>query len=364
MSIKWLEFGMRTGLIGLMFLFILIAKVHPFPIVELCVMCILCALFLLADRITLPKRYLIYFISFVIIGFFIPILFYFWPVLLYDYPIRSYKHFSLFLLVAGIEIGIGHSYSLVLFLTGLSVIASLTHTIIEQSQTFEKASYAEIDTLRFLNQRIKNEQEQLLHLQDEKVYSSRMQERKRIVEEIHDLLGHQLSSAIIQIGALEYVVPEPEVKTSLQQIKSVLSSSMNNVRSVIHTERQTTIHLEDELQQLIHQFTKCPIHFQYQNTSALSNQQAHSIVNIVKEALTNINKHSNATSVQVRFAEMTKQWTLLVADNGTAAPSFEKKGIGLLNIEERVDKMTGKLHVNVENGFRIFIVLPKEEEME
>lgn len=136
MSMKWLEFGMRTGLTGLMFLFVIIAKAHSFPIVELCVMSILCALYLLADRITLPKRYLIYFISFVVIGLFLPVLFYFWPVLLYDYSIRTYKHFSMFLLVAVFEIGIGHSYALVFFLTGLSVVASLIHSIIDRSQTF------------------------------------------------------------------------------------------------------------------------------------------------------------------------------------------------------------------------------------
>lgn len=359
---RWQELGMRAVFLGLMFLFILIMDVHTFPIIELCIMTILSGFYLLLDRMKLFWRYSLYVLSFFAITWFFPVLIYFLPILLYDYVIRTYKHFSIFLGIFLLANGITSSISLSLFLTGLSLVASLTHSIIERSQTVEKASYAEIDTLRFLNQRIKKEQENLLHLQDEKVYSSRMQERKRIVEEIHDLLGHQLSSAIIQIGSLEYVSEEPAVQSSLQQIKTVLSSSMDNVRSVIHTERQTTVDLEGELQQVVNQFAKCSLHFRYQNKAVLSNQHAHSLVNIVKEALTNINKHSNATSVQVYFTEMPQQWTLLVADNGTETTAEQNKGIGLLNIEERVGKMNGKLHVSTTNGFRIFVALPKEEE--
>lgn len=361
---RWLELGIRAVLLGAIFLFQMIIEPNSFPIIELCIAVIYCALYLLTENLGVSKRYLIYFSLFFLTSIFLPELYLFWPLIFYDYSLQSYKNYSLFLLPLLLGLGTGVSIYISFFITSLCWIASIIHTVIDNSQTFEKASFEEIDTLRFLNQRIKNEQDSLLHLQDEKVNSSRLQERRRIVEEIHDLLGHQLSSAIIQIGALEYLATEPEVKSSLTQVKEVLSTSMNNVRTVIHTERQTTVNLEEELRILVRQFSKCPISFHYKNYALIDNQTAHSIVNIVKEALTNINKHSTATSVQVRFTEVSHQWTLLIADNGTVSEYQMKhpKGIGLLNIEERVSKMNGNIHINYENGFRIFVVIPKKGE--
>ncbi|OYQ65972.1 hypothetical protein B9P78_07160 [Aerococcus sp. 1KP-2016] len=187
-----------------------------------------------------------------------------------------------------------------------------------------------------------------------------MAERKRIVSEIHDILGHHLSSAVIQIGALEYTTDDPQMQETLVQVKGVLNTSMNNIRTVIHEERSSTVDIERELQALADSFTKAPIYLLDQNTRPLPDQYAHSIIHIVREGLANINKHSNASQVQIRFIESLNKWHLLIADNGHLVSDDSHSGIGIMGMEERVHLMKGSMHISKERGFHIFITIPFE----
>lgn len=251
------------------------------------------------------------------------------------------------------------------FVAGLSLLISFMQTHLKKSRSNEIKSFDEISNLRFKNERMEGEQKLIISLQDERIKNSILGERKRLVGEIHDLLGHQLSSSIIQIAALEYIVQDDKAKESLREINRVLNDSMNNVRAVIHTERESAVNLEHELKQIIQSFTKASVDFTYRNTKALTNQITHSIVTIVTEALTNINKHSDATAVTIRFIELADKWTLLILDNGKSTSQREtplkSEGIGLLNMEERVKMLNGTLFISNEKGFRIFITIPMEE---
>ena len=92
---------------------------------------------------------------------------------------------------------------------------------------------------------------------------------------------------------------------------------------------------------------------------------------ILKEALTNVAKHSNATQVELHMLEHPAMYQLIIQDNGTVATQhkifpgeFEQAGtgMGLLNIYERVQSLNGQLRISGENGFRIFVSIPKGRE--
>lgn len=272
----------------------------------------------------------------------------------------SYLLYFLPILLAGVVLN--YPILLTVAITGIALLASYLHTSIQRAADFQANAYQQIDQLSAVNQRFRQEQQHLIAVQDQRSESQVLSERKRIVDEIHDILGHQLSSAVIQIGALEYVVTDEVVKASLGQVRQVLNTSMANIRTVIHEERASTIHLERELTAVTNAFTKAPVQFTYQNQRKISNQMAHSIMNIVREGLANINKHSNATKVNIRFVETTDKWLLLIADNGDRQTSNQSQtGIGLLNIEERIQLLGGTLHISRNNGFRIFITIPFKE---
>ena len=383
---KWLDLVLNVLWFFAMFLLILLIEPSAQPIVEVALGAILLSINLwfslpksLENQVAYSPNILrrlgfVYLVSILIMTYWLPLSFLFWPVFSYTWTNQKLKDQMMFFLPIVFGGVLGYSVEMVLFVTCLCVLASWTHTILAQSQAFEVSSYHEIDTLRHLNERFSVEQQSLIKLQDERVKETLRLEKRRSVEDIHDLLGHQLSSVVIQIAALEYIVEEAEAKQALHQIKEVLTTSMDNVRQVIHTERQATVHLENELQTLVDNFTKCPINFQFKQQCAMNSQTAHSIVNIVKEALTNINKHAGATLVTLRLLEMDQQWTLLIADNGkTSKPATienlvvneiqnNTSGIGLLTIEKRVQQLGGSLHINQQNGFRIFITIPIPQE--
>jgi signal transduction histidine kinase len=82
---------------------------------------------------------------------------------------------------------------------------------------------------------------------------------------------------------------------------------------------------------------------------------------VIKEALTNTAKHSDATSIRITLQEHPSLYQLLIKDNGNAKTSGKNSyGMGLSNIEERVLTLGGKCTFESQKGFRIFISIPKE----
>lgn len=120
--------------------------------------------------------------------------------------------------------------------------------------------------------------------------------------------------------------------------------------------------LEADIQKLVHDFKKCPINFSYNVNRQPRPEINYLIISIIQEALTNINKHSNASHVQLRIQEFDQQFSLLIVDNGEVNPAEVEasNGMGIYNMLDRVRKFKGQAHINYEKGFRIFIRLPLE----
>ena len=54
-------------------------------------------------------------------------------------------------------------------------------------------------------------------------------------------------------------------------------------------------------------------------------------------------------------------YQLAVADNGTCAAAPKGDGMGLRNIEDRVNLLGGTFTVHTQSGFQIFVTIPKKE---
>ena len=80
--------------------------------------------------------------------------------------------------------------------------------------------------------------------------------------------------------------------------------------------------------------------------------------------MNNIVKHSNATRVQITVKEHPAFYQLLITDNGSVkAPEDMTEvtagGMGLQNMRDRVEALHGILHSSDQQGYRIFISIPK-----
>ncbi|WAW15128.1 sensor histidine kinase [Peptostreptococcus equinus] len=207
---------------------------------------------------------------------------------------------------------------------------------------------------------LKNKYEDLIVKQDKKIENAILNERNRISRDIHDSLGHLTSRGILQIGALMVIEKDKQKHEQLSMLKSTLQEGMNEVRKSLHNFQNQTINLKNELDKVIIDFNFCPISFTYSLDTDLNLKSKYTIIYIIKEALTNIVKHSNADQAEISIVESFDKLYIKIFDNGSIE-NIDADGMGLFSIRKRVADLNGVLEISTNNGFRIFITLNKEE---
>lgn len=208
---------------------------------------------------------------------------------------------------------------------------------------------------------LKEKNQALLAKQDAEIHAATLKERNRIAREIHDNVGHLLSRSLLMTGAIQTINQSEELQIPLQQLDSSLNQAMNSIRDSVHNLHDESLNLEEAVKQLVQDFQFCPVALTYDMGYELPTEIRYTFLSITKEALANIIKHSNATSVRLTMREHPSLYQLEIADNGTQIkPSFSTtKGIGLTNMQERVSQLHGTVTLYTDHGFRIFITIPK-----
>ena len=214
------------------------------------------------------------------------------------------------------------------------------------------------------SERSLRQQGELHSLQQEQEASVKLavaQERNRIARDIHDNVGHILSRSLLQVKALRLRLSDPVLAQEAEELQASLATGMNAIRHSVHNTRQDSLHLDREIQALIKGFSFCPVRYANSSTSELSLQQKYVVMAIIREAFSNISRHSDASLVTLTLSEVGASHLLLVADNGKTKPSNKNQGMGLAAMEERVRGLSGSIHITRDQGFRILVTLPKEE---
>lgn len=213
------------------------------------------------------------------------------------------------------------------------------------------------DQANALTMKLQQQNRALLEKQDQEVHLATSNERNRIAREIHDHVGHQISSAMLQLGAIEVVHPDISEITTVRQ---TLTGAMDNIRSSVHDLYHTSLNFDEQVHSFANNFTRCPLDIRLTYESDLIPEIKLTLIAIIKEGLSNIMKHSNADQAVINFVEHPGFYQLTVFDNGTAATVDESNGIGLKSIAQRVQMLNGHFRIVQENGFTLFITIPKE----
>lgn len=216
-----------------------------------------------------------------------------------------------------------------------------------------------------LNLTLKEKNQDLLQNQDYEIYTATLKERNRIAREIHDNVGHMLSRAILMVGAMKAVNQEKTMEEPLEQLENTLHTAMTNVRESVHDLHDDSVDLKEALTGLAKGNAFCPVHLSYDMSYKIPREVKYSFIAIVKEALNNIIKHSNADRVNVVVREHPGLYQLIIEDNGCGEKERDKqgeKGIGIRNMKDRVSALGGRLQITAGKGFRIHITVPKKGE--
>ena len=184
-----------------------------------------------------------------------------------------------------------------------------------------------------------------------------VEERAVIARELHDSLAQSLSYLKVQTSLLtrkmQKQLPAEQVEETIDDIKKGLNSAYLQLRELLTTFR---LKLDDpaiknSLQSTITEFSaKCHynIEFNYQlpQNYLSANQEIH-LLQIVREALSNIHRHANATKAGVSIMLDNNKVKVQIWDNGVGLPdSISEQGhLGIGIMQERAKSLHAKIHL-------------------
>ncbi|WP_438313704.1 sensor histidine kinase [Sporosarcina sp. FA9] len=189
------------------------------------------------------------------------------------------------------------------------------------------------------------------------------EERQRIARDLHDTLGQKLSLIGLKsdlAGKLISINSE-QAKKELHDIRQTASTALKEVRELVQDMR--AMKLEDELIR-IKQILKAA----EMELTIEGNPSFKGITPIVenvlsmclKEAVTNVVKHSYGTECHISFEHTSKYFVITVRDNGIgiARDGETLPGNGLDGIRERLEFVNGSLHIEGGEGTMLSIRVP------
>lgn len=191
-------------------------------------------------------------------------------------------------------------------------------------------------------------------------------ERTRIARDIHDSLGHTLTTLDVQLE-LAQKLRQRDVAQALQKLdtaKHLSSQCLSDVRRALQTMRQSDFDLNQALRVLVEQVQQNqPLTIQVDiNLPQLPLQTSHQLYCIVQEGLTNTQKHAHASRVILRGRSTSDTVTLELEDDGQGfAPHLPHSGFGMRGMQERVQMLGGKLKINSApgQGTRLWVTVPR-----
>ncbi len=201
---------------------------------------------------------------------------------------------------------------------------------------------------------------------------TRQNERQRMARDLHDSLIQKLIALNLKMDVIEAHVKKGHVEKAeviIEMAKQQIGASITEARQVVDDLRLNMDNLtfKERLYEEIHQLQyiyNLPVDVTIQVETEISQHFADNIIALIKEAITNVYKHANATKVRVQLIEKNKLLLLNIHDNGVGMDVHEAlktdKSYGLLGMQERIALFDGRFTIESEKGTMLNIQFPIE----
>jgi signal transduction histidine kinase len=186
--------------------------------------------------------------------------------------------------------------------------------------------------------------------------------RTRIAGDLHDEVGSMLSGLSMQAEIME-LDHEKSNAVRLHRISEISRMTLSKMRDVvwsIDSRRDQVKDLLDRMRENAEEMlTPKDIIFHFELgvlplEKKLPVDERQHLFLFYKEAINNIAKHSNGTSVTIRIGHFADHFELYIHDNGSvSATTSSSSGFGLQNLEMRAKKLGGTFLLNKEDGFKV-----------
>lgn len=185
-------------------------------------------------------------------------------------------------------------------------------------------------------------------------------ERRRFSRELHDGINQLLVAVKFRLELVQRGLGPVPLQEELNRGQQGLEQAITEVRRISHDLRPTVLDdlgLHQALQSLLAEFSE-RTDIQVEHHSPLAAQQLPEEIEItlyrlIQEALTNIEKHADASRVWIQMYWRGDSFWLEIHDNGNGfdpADRRNQQGIGLTNMRERVELLSGEFRLEAEPG--------------
>lgn len=196
-----------------------------------------------------------------------------------------------------------------------------------------------------------------------------LSERNRIAGEMHDTVGHTLTTVIVELEACKLLFDNDKEKA-----KAKLNLASEQVRTGLTEMRGVVKKMSDdgELHSLVsgleamatELLTHTDVHIELDiaDIKSLIPIQEKVLYRMAKESVTNAIKHGKCDEILITLSETKGFYNMSIIDNGVGASKVEY-GFGLTSMEERVIGLGGELTVKAQKneGCSVSVKLPKNK---
>ena len=268
---------------------------------------------------------------------------------------------------------------------GKKLVGILSITSLKERKTFTPEETRLIQTMANqiavavenarLQQMVEKHAQELKNLYSE-LLNAQESERGKIARELHDQVGQMLQAMKMNLDWVQQALTSKPEK--LEKIQDWLSDTEELLAQTIEDIRNLTFDLRPSM---LDDFGLIPALRSYvENFSRRSNLKVSlktgdkeyrfppevviALYRIIQEALTNVAKHAKASLASVSVSQRGSTAVLSVRDNGVGFDSDKwlsvPKGMGLLNIKERVDMLGGSFEIisRPRKGTKLNIQIP------
>ena len=192
-----------------------------------------------------------------------------------------------------------------------------------------------------------------------RIIEAQEQERTRLAREVHDGPAQALSNAIFQVEVVQRLLDRDEqlARDELRQLGEVLTRELRGVRSYLSQLRPpllSDLGLSGAIREAAEQISSAlgiPVTVELaEGVDNLPETVEVVALRVVQEALQNVRKHAQPTSVRVRMASDAAGWSVEVRDDGRGfeadeAPVSGHGHFGLQFMRERAELIGARFEV-------------------
>lgn len=178
-----------------------------------------------------------------------------------------------------------------------------------------------------------------------------LQDRERIARDLHDMVIQRLFAAGMNLQAVQGSAQPPMVAERIAGTINELDDTIRELRGAIfrlgqHGERRS---VSAQLTELVHERSRHlgfePVLRLAGDLDTLPDFIADQLVATVAEGLSNVVRHANASSAELRIEHVGTQLALTILDDGVGLPNAPKRSGGLSNMMWRAAELGGSCSV-------------------